>query len=148
MKNFIITMLAVWAFGLNSNAQDLSPVVWSAEISETDSGNFALFTASVQDGWYVYGQTIPDGGPIPTEVIIYEGTESLQGKIFEWGPNKKEGFDDLFSMDIVKYARKLYLQQRIEGEQKSVISGTVTYMCCNDESCLPPKDFEFSLQIP
>ncbi len=133
----------------SSFAQELAPVEWSFDVSEINDQEYELiFTADIEKGWTVYSQYIDDGGPVPT-TITYEtkGLETV-GKSTEEG-YKKEGMDDIFEMNVIKFFDKepYIIKQRIKKGDLSTVSGYLTFMCCDDERCLPPTDIDFSLDL-
>jgi thiol:disulfide interchange protein DsbD len=142
-----IMILSIAFLSLPAFSQ-LQPVSWKAELDASGDTVFVVLDGYVQEGWYVYSQFLDEGGPVPTEVSFSEGTEFLLGPTVEEGEYFYEGYDDLFGMDIAKYAKHLSLKQAVEAPEKSQISGTVIYMSCNDEMCLPPEEFDFTLQVP
>lgn len=147
MNKLLILLFGI-LFTMPLIAQDLNPVSWTAEIESAEDTAFIVLDGYVQEGWYVYSQFLDEGGPVPTELSIAEGADFAIGETLEFGDNFYEGYDDLFGMNIAKYAKHLTLKQALVAPEKSQISGTVIYMSCNDEMCLPPEEFDFTLQIP
>ena len=141
---FIWLLLPFLSFG-----QDLNPVEWSFDVSEINDQELELiFTADIEKGWNVYSQYIDEGGPVPT-TITYE-TEGLEtvGKSTEEG-YKKEGMDDIFGINVIKFFDKepYIIRQRIKKGDLTKVAGYLTFMCCDDERCLPPTDIDFSLDL-
>lgn len=133
----------------NVFAQILDPVKWTTSvnmISETECE--LVTTASIDSGWHLYSQTVPDDGPIPTS-FVYEGN----GKYLKKG-NTKEGQghtinDPVFEMMIKYFEDKAVFKQRIKLKSKGVfaINATVEYMVCNDTQCLPPTEIDLVFEI-
>ncbi|MGB0984431.1 MAG: protein-disulfide reductase DsbD family protein [Saprospiraceae bacterium] len=148
----IAAIFLIFAFSLNSAiAQQFNPVERKAPYAKHVSGNeYDLhFVLKIDDGWYVYSQFIDEGGPVPT-TFEFEETAGVQriGKVKEVG-KKKAGFDKVFEMDLIKYAKKVIFKQRIKVTDASkpyTIKGGYEFMTCNDERCLSPKYFEFSVK--
>ncbi|MFT5165786.1 MAG: hypothetical protein ACI8P3_001015 [Saprospiraceae bacterium] len=127
-----------------------SPVKWNYHSEKINANEFNLiFTAEIDGGWYVYSQFLDDGGPIPTSFTFTENNGiELIGTITETGDNKKENFDELFGMQLIKYGGEVKFTQRIKvNAAVKSINGYLTYMTCNNESCLPPKDIDFELNL-
>jgi DsbC/DsbD-like thiol-disulfide interchange protein len=107
-----------------------------------------VMTASIAKGWHIYSQFTPEGGPIPTEIKIdsQKGVE-LMGKVAEPSPEKH--YDPNFQIDVMYFSDKVEFVQtiRVRGNKVKTIKGTVTYMMCNDQTCLPPKDVPFEIKI-
>ena len=130
-------------------AQELTPVQWSFDVSEINDQEYELvFKADIDKGWTVYSQYIDEGGPVPT-TITYE-TEGLEtiGKSTEEG-YKKEGMDDIFEMNVIKFfdSEPYTIKQKIKKGDLTTVSGYLTFMCCDDERCLPPTDIDFSIDV-
>ncbi len=135
-----------------SFTQILNPVKWQFSSKQVTENEFDLiYTAKIQDGWYVYSQYLEgDDGPIPTS-FNYEGTEhfELVGKNEESKENRKEGKDPLFdNMNIVKYAKKAVFTQRVKiADLTKPIVGWLEFMTCDDEKCLPPSEVDFNFKL-
>jgi len=145
-----ILLLAVFALS-TANAQILEPVKWkfSTEKVSADEHNL-VFTASIDDGWNVYSQFTADNGPVPTE-IVYEDMSgaSTVGKSVESG-HKKEGLDKLFDVNVIKFLadEKFVIKQKVKvTDDSKPISGYLTFMTCNNKTCLPPTDVDFSFKV-
>ncbi|WBX71669.1 protein-disulfide reductase DsbD domain-containing protein [Tenacibaculum retecalamus] len=68
--------------------------------------------------------------------------------------NTKEGEghvvdDEVFEMRIKYFDNKAVFKQRIrlKTNEKFIIKGTVEYMVCSGENCLPPKEIDLSFVI-
>jgi thiol:disulfide interchange protein DsbD len=120
------------------------------EFSARKNGDFyeLVMKATLTNGWHVYSQFTPDGGPIPTEIKIesQKGVE-LIGKVKEPAPEKH--YDPNFQLDVMYFSNAVeFVQQaRVRGNNVKSIKGTVSYMICNDQTCLPPKDVPFEIKI-
>ena len=98
----------------SSYAQIFDPVKWTYKAIPGKPGEYTLeFTATIEDGWYVYSQFIADGGPIPTSFSFDKNSAlELIGKLTEKGDKTKEGFDEMFNMNIKKFAHRAIFEQR------------------------------------
>lgn len=124
-----------------------NPVSWSYSRREAENGNHELvFTATIQDGWKIYGQDIEPGGPVPTEFFIEEADGySLIGTPKEIG-EIHEGFDDVFEMDVTYYNEKVEFVQEIKFDGEPVpVKGELVFMTCEEGRCLPPEYVEFNV---
>jgi len=147
MSRLLIMLLGVFGGNIVS-AQ--SPVKWSFEAKKINENEYELiYRADIADGWAIYSQYLAsDDGPIRT-TIGYDQLESFQlkGKCLETG-NIKEELDPLFDMKLIKIVKKGIFTQKIFVKDKSKpIKGTVTFMCCNENQCLPPKDVPFEISL-
>ena len=146
----LLALLALaLTFGQKAQAQIMEPVEWEFESVATEEGTYELlFTANVDKGWYIYSQDLEDGGPIPTTFEFDEGnTYALKQEIVEKG-EVIEKFDEMFDMDIKKYAKQVVFVATVKAKPGTEISGYLTFKTCDDMRCLPPEDvdFEFTLK--
>ena len=143
-------LFVLWCFlPLTLIGQALQPVTWSFSKEKVNEEEFDLiFTAEIDKGWNVYSQFIDEGGPFPT-TITYEtdGVEKV-GESAEDG-YRKEGMDRIFEMNVIKFlsGKPYIIKQRVKKAGLDQISGYLTYMCCDDEKCLPPTDVEFTFDL-
>lgn len=149
MKNLWLSFLLLsLSFGLQ--AQILNPVSWSTSYKQISDTEFDLvFTAKMDDGWVIYSQYLSgDDGPIPTSFNYEKGDHfTLVGKNKEAG-DRKEVFDKLFNMTVVKFAHQATFTQRVKvNDFSKPITGYIEFMTCNDEKCLPPAEEEFSFEL-
>lgn len=150
MKFRLLILCVAIAFTNILTAQpQSSPVNWSFEAEKISEEEYKIvFTASIDQGWYVYSQFIGDEGPVPTS-FTFEGEEvELIGKAEEKGSNRKEGFDDIFEMQLIKFGKEVKFSQKVKiKDANASAKGYLTYMTCNNESCLPPTDVEFDIKL-
>lgn len=130
-------------------SQIFDPVKWDIQI-QNSSGEYQItFRAAIESGWAVYSQYLEsDEGPVATS-IVYEDPDDLQliGTAEETG-HRKEGFDALFDMNVVKFTEVYTITQKVKVKPGQKIEGYLNFMTCDDTRCLPPKDVNFSLTIP
>ncbi|HRY99170.1 MAG TPA: cytochrome c biogenesis protein CcdA [Bacteroidales bacterium] len=143
---FLSTLLLI---SLSLSAQILEPVKWSfssKKLSDTEAE--LVFTATMDPGWHLYSQFLKPGGPIPT---AFKFTESpayrLLGKVKE--PKAHTEFDAIFKMDVSYFDGKAEFRQKIQvlSAKDFVVEGTFEYMTCNDETCIPFFDNDFSIPV-
>ena len=128
-----------------------NPVKWV--FTAKDAGNCQvdlIFTGTIDEGWYTYSQFLEsEDGPVATSITFSPAPGyKLVGKATESGEIIKV-HDKVFDMNLTKFKHKAILTQRVEvSDPSKPITGYITYMSCNDEMCLPPKDADFSFKIP
>lgn len=133
------------------HAQILEPVKWTfGTESISESEHNLIFTAKIDEGWTVYSQFTSDDGPVPTE-LTFEDMKgaTLDGAASEAG-HKKEGLDKLFNVNVIKYLadEDFVMKQKIRvSDDTQPISGYLTFMTCNDKTCLPPTDVDFTFNV-
>lgn len=145
MKIFslLLGLLLITTVGL---AQD--PVHWSFSTEKVNDAEYNIVaTAKIDDGWSVYSQYLEsDDGPIATSFDFSTDNLELIGKTEETG-NRKESYDDLFGMNLVKFSKTAIFTQTVKSTDGKTVRGTVTFMTCTETSCLPPKDVAFEVNL-
>lgn len=128
-----------------------NPVRWSYSVVPLSGNEYQLvFTAELEDGWNTYSQFLESqDGPVPTSFTFAPGAHfKLIGQAEETG-EKFTAYDEIFAMNLTKIKHKGIFTQKVQiSDTTQPIKGTVTYMVCNHEMCLPPKDKEFEFRIP
>ncbi len=146
-KVLIFSILILISTSLS--AQILQPVKWSYRAEQTAPGEATLIiSASIDKGWHLYSQNIGDGGPIKTTFsFISSGDYGLIGKTTEGVAI--EFFDKNFDMQLAYFANEAVFKQKIKllNSKSFNLSGTVEFMVCDDEKCLPPELVEFAIPV-
>ena len=127
----------------------VKPVKWFFEQKQIDENTFELISSTeIDEGWYMYSQTIPEGGPPSTffEITVPEGIELIGG--VEESGNVKTMYDKVFDMDLVKFKKVAIFTQKIKTSQASgEIPFYIEYVSCNDKMCLNPTWLEISFDL-
>jgi thiol:disulfide interchange protein len=146
-KLFLIAPFVL--FASLSSAQIYDPVTWEFSYEKKADKQYELiFTATIERNSHIYAMDIPAGGPIPTSfkfdsIPVYK----LDGNTYEV-TKPVEVMDDAFGFKIKTLSNKAEFRQKIIALQPSfTVSGVVNYMACNNSTCSPPKDVEFSFKI-
>jgi thiol:disulfide interchange protein DsbD len=103
--------------------------------------------ATLADGWHLYSQHVANEiGPVPTS-FVFEPNDAVKfiGKVNEPQPIQK--YDENFEAMLDFFEGKVLFTQRLSVKQNTIITGTLTYMLCNDVMCLPPVDEKFKITI-
>lgn len=146
MKYTYLLILALFANSFPIAAQD-NPVTWSFFAEKTGTDEYTItYSADVKPGWYIYSQHTDAGGPIPTAFYMNDDTVELVGEAVEEG-KKKEGIDDLFGVNVIKFSGLVLFRQKIKAKAGTSVAGYLEFMACDDEQCLPPKEEEFEIVL-
>ena len=148
MRRSLCTLIAFCCVVLTGLAQFENPVRWDIRLEKgaagTDTYRLTLH-ATVDDGWHLYDQDIPEGGPNPTEIVL----ETTEGATPVGRPTATEGkavrkFEPVFEMELAYYERSVTFVQELKLADPYRLTGYVRYMACNDEMCMPPLTEEFA----
>jgi hypothetical protein len=143
-----VALFLICFFSYFAATAQLEPVKWSFDVEKVSDTEYdIIFTAKIDKGWSVYSPYLESNqGPIPTTFEFYNNDLQAVGKAREEG-NRKEIFDELFGMNLIKFSGKARFTQRVKVDDSSTVSGHLTYMTCDDESCLPPEDVNFEIAL-
>lgn len=152
--NRVLACLALLLFLLFWKGGVAAPVEWSVSTEDRNDGTVrVLFTARIEAPWHIYDLgPYDDMGPNAT-TVVFEPNESvtLVGGI-ESLTRPVRVYDSLFALEIGYFEQTARLAQtvRVKAGVKTELKARVEWMACNDESCLPPdeKDFTITLQGP
>ena len=147
MKNRLLVLIAL-LFTLSSFSQILDPVEWSTSVEKVSENQYKLITkASIDRGWHLYSQTVPDGGPIPTQFKYTEdGTFTLDGKTKEEAGETVN--DPVFEMKIKFFNDSATFEQLVDVTDKTTnINGSVYFMVCNDTQCSAPTEVDLEFVV-
>lgn len=146
-KTFLLSCLLMVLGLTTAFAQIQDPVQFKYEwkkISDTEAQ--IVFTGTIDAGWHVYSTDLPEGGPISATFNVdqIEGLE-LDGKLMPEG-KEIESFDKVFDMKLRYFEEKAVFVQKLKITGANYfIEGYLQYGSCNDENCLPPTNYEFSI---
>ncbi len=144
----VIFLLCSWAY--NSSAQIENPVKWNFSYKQISDSLYELqFHATIDEHWHLYSEKKMESGPIATSLNF---TESQFVEIIgAFQPKSKpiKVFDKNFNMNVEYFGKQVTFIQMIKllSPGKTFIEGFVEFMCCDDETCLPPTEAPFSIKI-
>ncbi len=97
----------------------------------------------------MYDTYLPEGGPLATEFVFADSTlfEFVGG--VQKNPQPEKHFDETFNMEVGYFSNQAILTQKIKlaSADPVKIKGYVLFMSCNDETCTPPEEIEFSFKF-
>lgn len=144
-KLFSTLVLAIMA--LTVQAQILQPAKWKINLNDSGSAEKEIvFTATLEKGWHLYDQDLPEGGPVSTSFTF----ETLKGAelVGKPVPSVKPTvvYDEQFAMNLRWFPGTVSFTQKIKVTEptKFKVEGEVEFMVCNDETCLPPDRVSFT----
>ena len=142
MKNILFLLFLTTNLGIFSQIEH--PINWETSVEKLSETTYILTTkASIEKGWHLYSQEVPEEGPIPT-IFNYdtlEKTFTLIGKTLE---GKGYVIDDpVFNMKIKFFENKAVFKQKVTlTAAVDKINATVAFMVCDDTRCLPPTEVD------
>ena len=148
MKKLLLLLFVCLAFA-KGNAQILDPAKWTSKIEKKSDNTYLLtFNAVIEDGWHLYSQFTPEGGPLPLEIVFknQKGNFNLVGKAKE--SKTRTAFNDVFGVNEIFFEKKAQIQQEITviNPKVSKIEVDFNFQVCK-EACINVEK-NFSLTIP
>lgn len=146
----VVLLFAFLISVLSISSQVLNPVKWSFSVNKiSDTEAELVYKAKIEPKWHLYSHYVGEGGPLPT-VFNYDKIKDFEliGKIAE-SPKPEKVYDDMFMMDVLFFSNNVTFKQKIKlkTEKSLKIIGTIEYMTCDDERCIPlDADFEFTIE--
>lgn len=149
LKNFILLMLALLSSVVSAQIKD--PVKFKYTVNTLSNGEYeAVLTASVDKGWHIYSQDLPQDSGIPTEMkVSSKDGITLIGKVVEAGKKHSE-FSEAFGAQIVYYSNTAQFKQKFKLKDKvksALVVAEITYQTCDDRICLAPNTLEFEQKV-
>lgn len=150
LKQWIATLLLGLCGMTPALAQVENPVHWSFNTS----GQQAEMTATIDTPWHMYDIGPYEGGPNATTFTFeLPAGVTLDGGVVQLDkPTRVQ--DEIFGMEIgyfggkARFVQKFKVSEALAAAGKPItLRGTVEWQVCDDESCLPPMDEEFTVTI-
>ncbi|MGA1227260.1 MAG: protein-disulfide reductase DsbD family protein [Tamlana sp.] len=144
-----IFLVLAFLFVTLGHSQIFEPVKWSTSVEKISDTEYNLISkATIDIGWHLYSQTVPEGGPIPT-TFTYEDSEAkvefLGNTLEEEGRTVD---DQVFEMRIKFFENTAKFTQKIKVTSGvTTVTGTVEFMACDDERCTPPTEAELIFNL-
>ncbi|WP_139958909.1 protein-disulfide reductase DsbD family protein [Flavicella sediminum] len=135
-KTFPILSLLFLTFS-SINAQE-SNASWSAKLEKLTDNEYAIvITADLKEGWHLYSQFLPEGGPLPTEFSFDNSKKDFEliGKTTEGETHSS--YEEIFEMETAYFEGQAVFTQKIKSLTNALqfVTITATYQTCNDEAC-------------
>ncbi|RKD15177.1 sugar transporter [Pelobium manganitolerans] len=147
MKNILFLIVALF-FSATSYSQILKPVKWSYATKKTGKNEAIIYLkATIDKGWHIYSQRVPEGGPVKTSFSFTPSSSYKKlGATLE--PKPSTAFEKAFNMKVSYFSNTVVFQQKVNlSRLPAVVKGKIEYMACDDSRCLPPEEVDFSLTI-
>jgi len=149
MKKLILLLFALFSL-IDGSAQIKKPVIWTAKtekISDTECN--LIMTATIENGWHMYSQFTPDGGPLPLVLTFKDvkGNYELLGKAKE--SSYKKEFNKDFGVDEYYFESKATLTQKIKitNPKNNKIVVNIDFQACQNQCVEDKVDLVFDIPV-
>ncbi|WP_082331898.1 protein-disulfide reductase DsbD family protein [Mangrovimonas xylaniphaga] len=132
-----------------ANSNIIEPVKWTTAVEKVSDTEYNLVSkATIDNGWHLYSQKVPDDGPIATTFMYYEdATYQVIGNTTE--ADGQTVNDPVFNMEIKFFENTTEFRQRIKVLDNTLktVTAEVEFMSCNNTQCTAPTyvDLNFDL---
>ncbi len=149
MKKLLLILFAFFAFA-TGNSQIKKPVKWTSKTEKISDTEFNLvMTASIEEGWHMYSQFTPEGGPLPLVVTVknQKGNFELIGKAKE-SAYKKE-FNKDFEVDEFYFEGTATVSQKVKiiNPKTSKIFVNLDFQACQNQCINDKVDLTFDIPV-
>lgn len=147
LQGVLAVLLSVFFQGTGFS-QVHQPIKWEVTSLSGRNGDATLkFTAHLDPGWHLYAQFMEKDGPLPTTFVFRENEAYTRiGNVSEETQSFKT-FDETFQMEIAWFKDSAVFLQKVKIDKaETTISGTIEFMVCTDEMCLPPDEIAFAIK--
>ena len=142
---FLLVMLVPFV----AQAQIVEPVQWSIETERLSKNEYNLvFKAEIEDGWHLYSQYTPFGGPMPLyfEFIDTIGIERIGGVV---EPKAIVKYSDIFEIDEHFFVNEVVFTQKVKLlDDVANVTGAISGQACKEQCVQLSYDFEIQLGEP
>lgn len=145
---FFTLLLSTYCIPTLLSAQLYDDVIkWSAKIEDSGAAEKTLvLTATIENGWHMYDQNLPEGGPNSTEFLYTKliGAQKIGEAVSDEVP--ENAFDKQFNMNLRWFSHKATFRQKLQVTNADSFALVVETraQACNDETCLAPSGETFS----
>ena len=135
----------------SANAQLVDPLKWwsASQKQVNDSEYLITLHCNVAKGWHTYSQYSDSTGATPM-AFTYTSTPDYKrdGKTIDDSCITK--YDSVFRCVVKYFPKPCDFTQKIivRNFNGFTVKGNVYFQACNEGQCLPPKEYDFSINIP
>ncbi len=133
------------------NAFSQKPYNINFIIQAKDSSTYELhIKMQLTADWHIYSQNATEGvGAFPTKIafkknplVIVNGKAKEVGKLIV-------KHEEVLDTDLKYFEGKVDFVQtvKLKNNAKTTVNGTIQFMICNEERCLPPETVSFSVIV-
>ena len=148
-KRFVIALSALLAFSAPTPAQTRQPVKWEVSAKKVKKNVYEVKAeGKIRAGWHIYDLQEYELGPNSTvfkvtgDAIAAVAPAKITSKVVREN-------DPTFGMEIGTCESPVVIIQRVkvlqDGPQEAKVY--IEWQACNKGNCLPPADYETTLQV-
>ncbi|MCM1292823.1 MAG: protein-disulfide reductase DsbD N-terminal domain-containing protein [Bacteroides sp.] len=108
-----------------------------------------IITATIAEGWHLYGTSLPKNGPRPT-VFDFSASKGVKFTGALTQSSEPEVYHDkMFDLKLSCWTGKVTFRRRfkVTDAETAAIAGSISFMSCNNSTCNPPSKEKFNKKI-
>jgi hypothetical protein len=145
----IILAIAILISGLSVTAQLKKPVSWTFTAKKIADKTYEVhMTANISGNYHMYAQK-NSGDVVPVTFSFAKNPLLvLQGGVKEVGKLITK-YEEVWKSKVNYFEGNVNFVQVVKTKVSAPISvkGTLNFMVCNDNQCLPPTDVQFDVKL-
>ncbi|MDE6483892.1 MAG: protein-disulfide reductase DsbD N-terminal domain-containing protein [Duncaniella sp.] len=155
MKRYLLILACVMisAMGMAVRAQaPASPISWRMSVKMTSpTEGVVTLKATVAPGWHLYSTTLPSSdGPRPTTITFSHPASMTFSTPLKPSVAVVEKDDPMFGVKLAWWDSDVTFTRPFTTSNPGApgkIDVKISFMGCNDETCLPPSTVELSRTV-
>ncbi|MEY4594707.1 MAG: hypothetical protein RIQ47_1117 [Bacteroidota bacterium] len=141
LLSILALLIPIFTFG-----QLQQPAKWTFSVENGKGDERTLvFQVKLEEGWHLYSQFTPDGGPLPL-VFNFENGACYErtGKVTE--PKPHESYDSTFMVKVLEFEKSATFKQKVKLKGGACsIKGRIEYQVCKESCIFQEEEFSFSI---
>ena len=148
MSLIAMCLIAVTAAGQAPERKAPVDLKISVKMKSATEGEVVM-QATIAPEWHLYGFTQPEDGPVPTTIDLGASTGVKFGGDPVAKPAPRSEKDPLMGTVVNFWEKNMTITRpfKVTDPSKARIRGTVRYMSCNGETCMPPATLQIDLPV-
>ena len=148
MKKYYLLIAIIVLSICSLSAQ--TPIKWRSSIKMiNETEGIVSMKAIIEPGWHLYGTNLPSGGPKATsfDFSSSQGIKLVGGITPSDEPKNVK--DQLFGLNLNWWDKTLSFTQKFKVIKNNArVICAISYMGCNDQTCLPPSIQSINISVP
>ena len=149
LKGVLLSLAALLSMASPALSQIRQPVKWTVESKKVKKNVYEITaTGSIRSGWHIYDLEDYQLGPNPTIFTLSGDAVEAEGKP-QITSDIDRSYDDIFEMEIGTCEGPVTIVQRVHTLQEGLcdVNVHIEWQACNEGNCLPPDEFDTTLQV-
>ena len=125
-------------------------VTWIDSARKINKDTYELhWTAKISNPWHIYSHNMPDGGPVPTNIQIDHNPAIIKLDTLREVGKLITKYEPAFGFEVKYYENAVDFVQviRLKPSTENSITGSIMFMVCKADRCMPPAKVFFHIPL-